>query len=192
MPSFLERYAATPLGEVFADQTPVSIFDRSLEWMDLPSDAFLRYAESAEPVPYDVRIDDPASFREGATFLLAQAHRIWLTLKLVDQYLPERPEAVLLNLGAYPFAIDVAVRKFLKLSCRIVATFAQELSREALASLNQDRIELIPVNLDPLVQIDKPLAGMTNLLPLADNSVDLVLFAHVIEHLYHPIQILKD
>ena len=33
---------------------------------------------------------------------------------------------------------------------------------------------------------------MTDALPLADDSVDLVLFAHVIEHLYHPIQILQE
>ncbi|MGQ9663602.1 MAG: FkbM family methyltransferase [Kiritimatiellia bacterium] len=33
---------------------------------------------------------------------------------------------------------------------------------------------------------------MTDYLPLADNSVDFILFAHVIEHLYHPIQILRE
>src|SRR5438876_6048016 len=105
MPSFLERYSGTPLGEVFRDTTPVSIFDDSLQWMDLPAGDFLQYAESVRPAPYDVPIDDPTTFRPGASFLLAQAHRISLTLKLVERYLPNRSDAVLLDLGAYPFAI---------------------------------------------------------------------------------------
>src|SRR5437763_10876748 len=80
MPSFLERYSGTPLGEVFRDTTPVSIFDDSLQWMDLPGKDFLQYAESVGPAPYDVPIDDPTTFRPDASFLLAQAHRISLTL----------------------------------------------------------------------------------------------------------------
>src|ERR1039458_6188986 len=169
MPSFLERYQTAPLGEIFGDKTPVSIFDSSLEWTSLPTGAFLEYVECLKPTPYDLGIGPSADFREGATFLSAQAHRIWLTLNLVNRYLPARTDAVLLDLGAFPFAIDVAVRKFLKRRCHILATFAQELSEEATAALKAEQIELLPVNLDPLVQMDDPLLGMTNLLRLADD-----------------------
>src|SRR5208283_3291897 len=192
MPSFLERYLGTPLGEVFGDQTPVSIFDAELAWMGLPGMPFLDFAENVKPSPYDVPINDPAVFRDGATFLLAQAHRIWLTAQLIDQYLPAGAEAVMLDLGGYPFAIEGVVRQFLKRECRIIATYAQALSGDALALLARSRIELLPVNLDPRVRVDSPLPGMTDLLPIPDNSMDLVLMAHVIEHLYQPIQILQD
>ena len=58
-----------PLGEVFADQSPVSVFAPSLNWMELPDADFLEYAENAERAPYDLAIDDPNNFHEGATFL---------------------------------------------------------------------------------------------------------------------------
>jgi len=35
-------------------------------------------------------------------------------------------------------------------------------------------------------------AGRGEGLPLEDESVDFIVFSHVIEHLYHPIQILKE
>ena len=56
-------------------------------------------------------------------------------------------------------------------------------------ALKAERIELIPVNLDPRVIVEPRLDGMTDSLPLENESVDIVLFAHVIEHLYHPIQL---
>jgi FkbM family methyltransferase len=192
VPSFLERFAGEKLGDIFADRTPVSIFDSSLAWLELPPPEFLQYAENVRPRPQDLPLQDRAVFHPGATFLLSQAHRIWLTLQLLNRHLPDSPDAVLLDLGAYPFTIDIAVREYLKRDCRIVATYAQPLSEECRAALAQDCIEIAPVNLDPRVVKTPGVPGMTDTLPLEDCSVDAVLFAHVIEHLYHPIQILKE
>lgn len=192
VPSFLARYSQTPLGQVFGDQTWMSILDRSLAWLDLPPQSFLDYAMSAELLPFDVVHENPAEFRKKTPFLVAQAHRIWLTLKMLEPHIPQGRDGVLLNLGAFPFTMDVAIRRFLKKDCRIIGTINQELSRAEEEALAQLRIETIPVNLDPRVEVEQPLPGMTNHLPLPDDSVDVILFAHVIEHLYHPIQILRE
>ncbi|MBZ5603449.1 MAG: FkbM family methyltransferase [Acidobacteriia bacterium] len=192
MASFLERFAKTKLEEIFADQSPVRIFDDSLAWLELPPKEFLQYAETVRKRPQDLALENRSVFHPGATFILSQAHRIWLTLQLVNRHLPHSAGAVMLDLGAYPFTIDIAVREYLKRDCRIVATYAQPLLSECMAALAGDRIEVVPVNLDPHVAGGPQIAGMTEALPLPDRSVDLVLFAHVIEHLYHPIQILRE
>ena len=190
--TFLERYARTPLGEVFADNSWVSVFDKSLDWLDLPSRQFLDYARSAKRTPYDGVPENPETYPEGITFLCAQAHRAWLTVQRLQAHVLDSPSFVVLDLGAYPFAIDEAIRNYLRRHCRIIATVAQRLPAEAIACLAAQNIELLPVNLDPRVKVADPLPGMTDYLPLPDNSVDLVIFAHVIEHLYHPIQIVRE
>lgn len=192
MPSFLKRYAQTPLAQVFGDQTALSVYDRSLSWLNLPSQEFLDYAVNAPILPFDVVHDDRTQFKEKTSFLVAQSHRIWLTLQAMEPYLPNSADAVLLNLGAFPFTIDVAIRNYLKKQCRIIGTINQKLNPAELEALAQHRIETIPVNLDPKVEVEERLPGMTDNLPLADESVDFILFAHVIEHLYHPIQILRE
>jgi SAM-dependent methyltransferase len=192
MQSILQRYENVPLGEIFSDDSPVSIWDESVSWLNLPAQGFLDYARRLKPAPYAGVPENPKVFRAGATFLLAQAHRIWLTLGKVDQYLSLDPGAVLLDLGAYPFAVDTAIRLFLKRDCRIIGTINQVLTSEALSQLEELRIELVPVNLDPFVRAEAHQPGMVDYLPLEDSSVDLVLFAHVIEHLYHPLSVLRE
>jgi FkbM family methyltransferase len=192
MPTFYERYGHLPLREVFADATRVSALDPELQWLAMPPPDFLQYVRSAPRRPYDGVPPDPDVFRTDVSFLIAQAHRIWLTLDLLAPFLGKSPEFVTLDVGAYPFAIAEAIRCYLKSDCRLIATLAQRLSADAVECLAALRIELLPVNLDPRVKVTDPLPGMTDYLPLPDNSVDLVIFAHVIEHLYHPIQILRE
>lgn len=170
----------------------MSIFDDSLRWLDLPAAEFLDYARAARRTPYDGIREDPSVFRREATFLQAQAHRIWLTLRMLEPLIEDQPSFTLLDVGAFPFAVDEAIRYYLRRKCRIVATVAQRLTGDSLACLHQAAIEILPVNLDPQVRMPDPLPGMTDYLPLADNSVDCILFAHVIEHLYHPIDILRE
>lgn len=190
--SFLQRYANTPLGEVFADQTWVSALDPSLGWLDLPPQEFLDYARSAPRAPYDLLEKNLSEYRQDTTFLIAQAHRIWLTIQQLGRFVQDSPSYTVLDLGAYPFAVDEAIRHFLRRRCRIIATVAQRLPPEAVSRLAASDIELLPVNLDPRVKVENPLPGMTDYIPLPDDSVDLAVFAHVIEHLYHPIQALKE
>jgi SAM-dependent methyltransferase len=193
MPSFLERYGNTPLGEVFGDNTWVSIRDEGLRWLNLPPHDFLDYARGAERSPYDGVPDDPNVFRPGASFLLAQAHRIWVTLQKLDRHLSLDPRTVLLDLGAYPFVMDIAVRRYLKRPCRIIATSNQCPAPEAVSKFQELGIDLMLVNLDPFVRgPGAPLPGLSDTVPLPGSSVDLIVLAHVIEHLYHPMVILRE
>ncbi len=192
MQSFLQRFAKTPLWDIFADNTPVSVFDSSLEWLNLPPADFIEYAEQIERQPYDSVPDEPSTFKNNPSFLLAQLHRIWLTLHKIDQHLPRDPACSVLDLGAYPFTLSIAIHRYLNRPCSITGTINQQLSEQETAALAAQRISLIPVNLDPRVRMENPLPGMTDHLPLEDASVDFILFAHVVEHLYQPLQILQE
>jgi SAM-dependent methyltransferase len=189
---FLEKYRDRTLGEVFADNRWVSIYDKSLKWLDLPSDDFLLYAENKPRFAFDGVPDDPNIYRNNPTFLILQAHRVWATIQMIDRHLSRSAESVMLDLGAYPFTLDLAVRNYLHRDCRIVSTINQVMQPEWEEPLRQNRIETLPVNLDPLVRPTTPIASMTDYVPLADNSVDFVLFSHVIEHLYQPFSIIKE
>ena len=192
MPTFLELFGDVPLREIFADQTEVSIFDPQASWLRLPARDFLQYAINLKRPSYDPVPDNPSEFRPGTTFILAQAHRIWLTLEKVKEVLPPSADAVLLDLGAYPFSVVRAVREYLGSPCHILGTIAQQIPSDAADELRLMGIELLPVNLDPRVLVQHRPSEMTDNLPVPDHSVDVVLFAHVLEHLYHPIQLLKE
>jgi len=191
-PSLIDRFRTTPVGAIFQDNTPVSIHDPSLAWLDLPPQEFLDYAVGLPREEYDRLPDDPKTFQNNPTFLLAQVHRIWLTVRKIGQHLSSEPTAVAVDLGAYPFAVDIAIRDYLQRSCRLAATINQALSAAAVRSLESRGIELIPVNLDPRVKVETALPGMSDHLPFEDAAVDFVIFAHVVEHLYHPRQILEE
>jgi SAM-dependent methyltransferase len=189
---FLEMYRDRTLGDVFGDNRWVSIYDNSLNWLNLPPPDFLEYAERKPRFAFDGVPEDPNTFRGHPTFLILQAHRVWVTVEKIKAHLRSSPESVLLDLGAYPFTVDLAVRNYLNFDCRIVSTINQQLQPEWEEPLRQNRIETLPVNLDPLVRPTTEINGMTDYLPLNDNSVDLVLFSHVIEHLYQPFSIIRE
>ena len=44
---------------------------------------------------------------------------------MVERHLPAHSGGLLLDLGAYPFTIDVAIRRLLKRDQRIIATYAR-------------------------------------------------------------------
>ena len=127
---FLEKYRDRTLGEVFADNRWVSIYDKSLKWLDLPSDDFLLYAENKPRFAFDGVPDDPNIYRNNPTFLILQAHRVWATIQMIDRHLSRSAESVMLDLGAYPFTLDLAVRNYLHRDCRIVSTINQVMQPE--------------------------------------------------------------
>jgi SAM-dependent methyltransferase len=192
MPSFLRDCWNSRFSEVFGDDSRVSINDRSLSWLDMPSLEFLAYAEGKSRFSFDYVPEDPATFCNNPTFLLAQAHRVWLTLRAIDRFLPAQPGAIILDLGGFPFTIDIGIRDYLKRDSRILSTYNQAPATDWDEALVPRRIELIPVNLDPLVRPTTTIAGMTDHLPIPDASVDFIVFAHVIEHLYRPWDILSE
>jgi SAM-dependent methyltransferase len=190
MQPFLRHFWTKTLEEVFFDATEIPFDDPRLVWLDLPPPDFRAYVEGSPRYPFDNVPQDPDQFRSSPTFLMAQAHRVWVTASLVAKYLAD--DGTLLNLGAYPFAIDFALRDYFQRTNPIVGTINQVLDAESREGLRLRRIETIPVNLDPRIHVHAPLEGMTDTLPLQSCSVDFVLMAHVIEHLYQPISILRD
>ena len=188
---FLDHYRHRRLGEAFSDQTPVSVHDPGLAWLRPPSPSLLAYARNRQPWPFDAQPPNP-DFLRHTTFLIAQAHRIGLTLEALARHWEPGREGSILDLGAFPFAIDIAIREYLGFPTPILATFNQPLAPEGRARLEKLDVTLLPTNLDPLVQPTAPLPGMTDYIQAPAASVQFVLFAHVIEHLYHPLGLLKE
>jgi SAM-dependent methyltransferase len=193
MPSFLEVLGRQRLSDVFGDNSWVSIYDKSLAWLELPPQNFLDHCVSRPRLPFDGVPPDPAVFQNHPTFLICQAHRVWLTLRTIERHLPAGNEPLtILDMGAYPFVVDRGIKEFLGRDCRIVATVNQRIGEVENEALRNAGIEICPVNLDPLVKVTTPLEGMTDRIPMDDESVDFVIFSHVIEHLYHPQLVLQE
>lgn len=163
-----------------------------MEWLNLPPEAFLDYARTRPRLPFDGVPANPEAYGEQTTFLLAQSHRAWVTLDLVDRHMGQQAGQTVLDLGSYPFALSIALNEYLKKECRVIATVNQEIGEEARRALLDRRVETIPANLDPLVKVADPLPGMSDGLPLPDGSADFAIMAHVVEHLYHPLDILRE
>lgn len=180
------------LYQVFGDQKPVPISDPKLKWLNLPPASFLDYARQRAPLPNHVNPPDEVNYKKTPTFLIQQVHRHWLTLEPMSRYLRESPNGTLLDLGAFPFAIDLALREYYGLRNRIIATLNFRPDERWVEELTSKQIETAYINLDPMVNADCDLPAMTASLPFADGSIDFVSLAHVIEHLYHPAIALKE
>lgn len=180
------------LYQVLSDQQPVPISDPSLNWLNLPPKHFLDYARQREPLPNHVNPPDEVHYKKTPTFLIQQVHRHWLTAESINRYLRDSPDSVLLDLGAFPFAIDFALREYYARRNRIIATLNFPAPKEWIVELTGKQIETVYVNLDPMVQADCDVPGTTDSLPFADGTVDFISLAHVIEHLYHPLIALKE
>src|SRR5689334_13232500 len=107
MPSFLEVLGHRPLSDVFGDNTWVSIYDKSLAWLELPPEEFLDYCVSRPRLPFDGVPPDVAVFQNDPTFLICQAHRVWLTLQTIRRHLSNSSGPLtIVDMGAYPFVVD--------------------------------------------------------------------------------------
>jgi SAM-dependent methyltransferase len=192
MNSFLESFRHRKLDEAFADRTPVALDDPRIGWLNAPSDDFVRYVREHPPTPFDEIPDEPLKFAKKPTFLVAQIHRVWVTIDTIGKNLGTNPSPIVMDLGAFPFAIDSAIRDYLKAPGRVIAVVSDLPRDHWAAEVNARGIELAYTNLDPLVKPNRDNPQRTDRLPADDNSVDLVVFTHVIEHLYHPMMILRE
>ncbi|MGH9377665.1 MAG: methyltransferase domain-containing protein [Terriglobia bacterium] len=190
--SLLEAFGHRDLAGIFNDWTPVQITDPSLSWLNPPSPQFLAYVREHERLPFDDIPPDEANYLKPPTFRIAQAHRIWLTLETLRRYLDITARATILDLGAFPFTIDLAIREFLGASCPILASLNQTIPEDWSLWLRKRDIRLTWTNLDPLVVPNEQISQMSSTIQAGDCTIGTVIFAHVIEHLYHPLQILKE
>lgn len=188
--NLLESYGDRPLRDLFEDRTPVSIYDRSLRWIGLPDRRFIDYVTNRPRLPFDGVPPDPRLYSIEPTFMIAQMHRLWLTTSVVRRFLSNRH--VVLDLGAFPFSLDIILREYVRFKGQIRATVNLPLRDEWKRELERRRIDVSYVNLDPYVRPDDQSGRLPTELEWRDASIDVVLFTHVIEHLYHPMSILRE
>ncbi|MGH9406315.1 MAG: methyltransferase domain-containing protein [Terriglobia bacterium] len=190
--SILSAFGDRAVAAIFSDSAPVGIAEPALSWLNPPSPQFLAYVRDHERLPFDDIPPDPENFLKPPTFRIAQAHRIWITLETLRRHLPPGKNTAILDLGAFPFAIDLGIREFLNASCPIWASVHQTFPCEWSEWLGERNIHLTWTNLDPLVRPNEPISDMKDTIQARDTSMGLVIFAHVIEHLYQPLRILKE
>src|SRR5262245_61335638 len=143
MDGFLQTFRETKLGEIFGDQTPVSIDDAAVTWLERPSADLLSYARDRHHFPFEENPDDPVTFRAKTSILTSQIHRFSLSLNAICPHLPPDSADPILDLGAFPFTLDIAMREYLRVPHPIIATINQTLPGEWLACLDPYNLKLI-------------------------------------------------
>jgi SAM-dependent methyltransferase len=190
--NFAELFTYKTWNEIFGDASPVSIEADSLKWLDLPSKSFIDYVINRQALPFDGVPPDEDQFKKNPTYIICQMHRLWITTRIINKYLNNNAETVFLDLGAFPFSVDLIIRDYLKFGGEIKITVNSVIPDEWKIELDKRKINFSYVNLDRYVQSDSNIKGMTDHLNLKDNSIDFVCLAHVIEHLYHPFELFKE
>lgn len=128
--------------------------------------------------------------RQQGTYSLAQAQRLWSTAALIEKHASK--DGFLVDLGAFPFALQLILREHLGFTGRMLGTANKPLRPEWIEELTARNIETAQLNLDPLVRAAEDDGLLPERLDLPDESVDVVVMAHVIEHLYHPLLALQE
>jgi SAM-dependent methyltransferase len=123
---------------------------------------------------------------------MTQVHRLGLTLDALCQHWPLGQRGPILDLGAFPFTLDIAIREYLGFPNAILATVNQQIPEEWRAILKDFDISPIPTNLDPYVKNTEELTEMRDYVQADPDSVEFVIFSHVVEHLYHPAKLLTE
>jgi len=178
--------------EIFGDTQRVPIGHPDLSWLDIPPPDFIRHAHERQALPFETIPCDPAQFRKEPTFILPQMHRLWQTGRAIHRHLPGGADTRLLDLGAFPFAVDNLLREYWGFPGRIEATANLPLAPEWEAILRGRDIGVSYVNCDAYVDSGEDLPDLPARLPFEDGSFDFVVLAHVIEHLYHPLPLLGE
>jgi len=190
--SFIQVFGDKPLKELFALKKEIPLHDHSLDWLERPAETFVNYVDAHQALPFEGIPYDEKYYLKPPNYMVSQTHRLWLTLNAIKPYLENRPDYNLLDIGAHPYSLDVVLREYAQYPGKIKATAnlpVEEGWREILANL---KIEVEYVNLDKYVMPDPSMPDIPAVFEEADESVDMALMAHVIEHLYHPFEIVKE
>ena len=178
--TYREVLKGLSIDDVFARWQLTNVPDSLGETFEFPSREFIEWAAAYEETPFQ---------RMKPSFLLRQIHRHWVTVNALKPHLKDA--ALFVDIGSWPFYVPIAVRRFLGYQGRILATAVQGLSKKSNEMLGAHGIEATAVDLDPRV-LDENTTALPKTIPLADASADVVLMSHVIEHLYHPMDALRE
>jgi len=188
----MHYFGDKPLKEIFADQTPVSIFDPVVSWLNIPPKDFIEYTENHQALPFEGVPGNDQVYRKTPNYMITQTHRLWLTLDTLLPYLPKTDDYHFLDIGAHPYSLEVILREYCQYKGEIQATANLPIENIWRPIFDQYGIRISYVNLDKYVLPDSRMPDIPDRLSNPDNSLDVILLAHVIEHLYHPLELLKD
>lgn len=189
---FVEVFGDIPLKKLLSQKEEISLNDSSLDWLSCPSPDFVKYIDDHQALPFEGIPYDERYYLKTPNYMVSQTHRLWLTMEALKPYLKEGTNHQFLDVGAHPYSLDVLMREFYGYQGKIKATAnlpVEESWREILSKLG---IDVEYVNLDKYVLPDLRLPDIPSQFEESDSSVDMVLMAHVIEHLYHPFEIIKE
>ena len=192
MSNFFHVFGNKKLWEVFADKEPVPLSAEQMSWLDLPDEDFLQYSIEREKIafPYDRTPCSVSDFDWVPTHMAWHAHRLHIHSKIIGRLLENEHIEHIIDLGSFPFSLDIIIRERLGYNGSLLATVNAPLGNDYQALLDELNIPTAMLNLDPLIDSgDDP--GEC-LLQMGEGSVDLVILDHVIEHLYHPMTILQE
>lgn len=187
--SFFELFGHLTPRQLLADWQLKPIDVEQAEWAHFPSPAFIAWAQGFPRQPFDA-IPAAEHHRIPPSFLLSQTHRIWLSARLVVDNAGR--DGRLVDFGSFPFSVPFALRDFFGYRGPITATAIQPAPHETRAILDQYRIQLDVLDLDPFVTDPARGAPPPSTLACEAGSVDVVTMFHVIEHLYHPMETLRE
>lgn len=123
-------------------------------------------------------------------FLLSQTHRLWLSSKLIVAH--STPSDSIIDFGSFPFFVPLSLRDYFSHRGTLTATCIQQLADDHRDFLSQYGIDTDILDLDPHVIDFRDDRIIPHHLRANDESQDVALLLHVIEHLYHPLNVLKE
>jgi SAM-dependent methyltransferase len=189
MSSFVSIYGDSSWNKLFANNRAIPLHDPALAWLETPPEEFRRYLLDHEPLSFDGLPPLPDEYRRAVTYSIVQMHRLWVTTKTLRPHVPR--DGLVVDLGAFPFVLEMILREYLGFRGRLHATVNLPLKPEWEADLRRFDVETDFFDMDPYV-VDPAAERLPQRLALEDGSADLVILAHVIEHLYHPMQLLGE
>jgi SAM-dependent methyltransferase len=190
--NFIQLYGHLSINQLISDWQEIPLTPEDQVWVGFPPTDFIDFVRSYPRTPFD-SIPPSANYLKEPSFLVSQAHRIWLTTSLVDSHLKRLNAKNFLDLGSFPFFASLVLRDYFGFNGDITVTTNIELSEEGYAFLKSRNISIQKLDLDPLVSDpESSAARLPASLNFPDGSFDVILSSHVIEHLYHPKKMISE
>jgi SAM-dependent methyltransferase len=191
---FLDILGNETINNILADWQPCALNPAEDGWIGFPPKEFLDFVSSYPRIPND-SIPESEHYLKAPTFLIVQAHRLWLTASQVFNELNKMGAKRFIDLGSFPFFLPILLRDYFGYKNEIIVTANLGLSNEAAQFLESKQIQVMMLDLDPYVsepENNQPHQRIPFELGIEKGSADFILASHVIEHLYHPISLLKE
>jgi predicted SAM-dependent methyltransferase len=178
-----------PLRKLLEKQQQIKINLKKHSWVDAPPSDFLEFVRATgDHDAWQIPAQKDASRQPN--FFVSQVHRAWVTSSLLHQNVS--PDDSIVDLGSFPFVIPITMRGHFMHKGAITASVIQGLSSDTLALLQNMKINSEKLDLDPYVHDLSRCDDLPKKMQLPDGSQDACTLFHVVEHLYHPMSILRE